>query len=80
MVMAEPATQADLEKRTRLLAVVLCGLGGLAFSHPLAGSSAESRVGLLLVLAARSPRSITGFGVRAPRAARRRGKVARSRS
>ena len=52
MVMAETATQADLEKRTRLLAVVLCGLGGLAFFAPLvAGSSAESRVGLLLVLA-----------------------------
>ena len=53
MVTAEQATQPDLEKRTRLLAAVLFVLGGLAMLAPLmAGANAESRVGLLLVLAA----------------------------
>ena len=53
MVTAEQATQPDLEKRTRLLAAVLFVLGGLAIFAPLmAGANAESRVGLLLVIAA----------------------------
>jgi uncharacterized membrane protein HdeD (DUF308 family)/3',5'-cyclic AMP phosphodiesterase CpdA len=53
MTMAERVAQADLENRTLLLAVVLCALGGLAILAPLmAGANAESRVGLLLLLAA----------------------------
>ena len=53
MVTVEQAMKPDLEKRTRLLAAVLCVLGGLALLAPLmAGSNAEARVGLLLLLAA----------------------------
>jgi uncharacterized membrane protein HdeD (DUF308 family)/3',5'-cyclic AMP phosphodiesterase CpdA len=53
MVTAEQAKQPDIENRTRLLAVVLVVLGGLAILAPLiAGTNAESRVGLLLVVAA----------------------------
>ena len=52
MVTVERATTPDLEKRTRLLAAVLIVLGGLAILAPLmAGANAESRVGLLLILA-----------------------------
>ena len=53
MVTVEPAMAPELEKRTRLLAGVLFVLGGLALLAPLlTGSNAESRVGLLLLLAA----------------------------
>ncbi len=53
MVTAEQASQPDLEKRTRLLAAVLVVLGTLSILAPLmAGSNAESRVGLLLLIAA----------------------------
>ena len=53
MVTAEKAMPPGVEKRTRLLAAVLFVLGGLAILAPLlAGANAESRVGLLLILAA----------------------------
>jgi uncharacterized membrane protein HdeD (DUF308 family) len=53
MVTAEEALLPAVEKRTRLLAVVLFALGGLALLAPLvAGANAESRVGLLLIIAA----------------------------
>ncbi len=53
MATVEQQAPAGIEKRTRLLAAVLCALGGLAILAPLmAGANAESRVGLLLVLAA----------------------------
>jgi uncharacterized membrane protein HdeD (DUF308 family) len=53
MVTVERQAQPDIEKRTRLLAAVLCVLGGLAILAPLmSGANAESRVGFLLVIAA----------------------------
>ena len=53
MVTVERAPTPDLEKRTRLLAAVLVVLGGLAILAPLmAGANAESRVGLVLIVAA----------------------------
>jgi uncharacterized membrane protein HdeD (DUF308 family)/3',5'-cyclic AMP phosphodiesterase CpdA len=53
MVVAEATKRPDFEKRTRFLAGVLLALGGLAILAPLmAGVNAESRVGLLLLIAA----------------------------
>ena len=53
MVTVERTTTPELEKRTRLLAAVLVVLGGLAILAPLmAGANAESRVGLVLIVAA----------------------------
>jgi uncharacterized membrane protein HdeD (DUF308 family)/3',5'-cyclic AMP phosphodiesterase CpdA len=53
MATGEQQAPPGIEKRTRLLAAVLCALGGLAILAPLmAGTNAESRVGLLLILAA----------------------------
>jgi uncharacterized membrane protein HdeD (DUF308 family)/3',5'-cyclic AMP phosphodiesterase CpdA len=53
MVTAEATMRPDVENRTRLLACVLFVLGGLAIFAPLmVGVNAESRVGLLLIVAA----------------------------